>query len=370
MKKFLILVAAMFFSVTTFAQSTEKAVKQYGFWDNWFIQFQGGASENFAENYSKASFTDVLSPAAAIGVGKYFSPEVGARIQLNGWEAKTYVPAKDDTYGIKNFGVNFDALFNLSNIFCPYKENRVFNLIGIVGIGAVRGFAKHDNLVNIGNTRSISPRVGLAADFRLSDAWNFNVEANGNLDNDGFNGIIGGRKYEGRLNALVGFTYKFKNIGFKLLDAVDPSVISSLNSQINAQRQQIDSLENALKNQPVAQPAAPVAAAPQKDILNSVVLFKIGQSVIEENQKASLYNVANYIKNNNTKVTVVGYADKNTGSAKRNQKISELRAASVAKALESLGVDSSKITTDAKGDTVQPFSDNNDWNRVVILTQE
>lgn len=366
MKKFLLLAVSMFFIGTAFAQTTEKAVRQYGFWDNWFIQFQGGGSLFFSEGFDDASFTDVLSPAAQISLGKYFSPEVGSRITVNGWQSKTYMKSTDDTYKINFVGVGFDGLFNLTNIFCPYKENRVFNLIGIVGIGYKHTFKNSDapTGINVIKNDFVAPRIGLAADFRLSDKWNFNVEANGDLFQDSFNGIRMGKKSEGNLNVLLGFTYKFPQRGFKLVDAVDPAVLAGLNDKINAQRQQIEDLENQLKNKPTT------VAAPQKEMMNSIVIFKIGQSTIDENQKASLYTLANYIKNNNTKVTVVGYADKATGSAQRNQQLSEERASSVAKALEDLGVDSSKITTDAKGDTVQPFSDNNDWNRVVIISQE
>lgn len=62
----------------------------------------------------------------------------------------------------------------------------------------------------------------------------------------------------------------------------------------------------------------------------------------------------------------MGYADAGTGSAEVNRAISEKRAARVAKVLtEKYGIDASRITSGYKGDTVQPFS-NNDSNRVVI----
>ena len=99
-------------------------------------------------------------------------------------------------------------------------------------------------------------------------------------------------------------------------------------------------------------------------------LFSRFKSVIDSNQKANLYNLANYIKENNSKVWIVGYADKATGTSAFNQKLSEERVKSVTKALEDFGVDSSLITSDAKGDSVQPFTSENDWNRVAIISQE
>jgi len=378
MKKLVLSMAAVLFAGAAFAQTTtEKAIRQYGFWDNWFIQGQIGASENVSEYFSHAGFFKLTSPTAAVSVGKYFSPEVGARIQVNGWKARNegFYNNTRNYYNATFVGGNFDALFNLTNIFCPYKEDRFFSLIGIAGIGAEYRFKLNSDVtteqagVNRDAKKFVSPRLGLQANFRLSEAVDFNVEANANLDDDLFNGLRAERKYEGRGNLLVGLTYKFPQRGFKLVDTVDPATLAALNDKINSQRQQINDLEGQLKEAQNKPATVVQQAAPQVNPMSGIVRFKIGKSVIDEDQKASLYTLANYIKANNLKVSAVGYADKATGTAEVNQKLSEERAAAVAKALEDYGVDSSNITTDAKGDTAQPFSDKNDWNRVVIVAQ-
>jgi len=66
-------------------------------------------------------------------------------------------------------------------------------------------------------------------------------------------------------------------------------------------------------------------------------------------------------------VIVVGYADKETGTAAGNLVLSEKRAEAVTERLIELGVDKAKIESAHKGDTVQPFH-HNDNNRVVICT--
>ena len=368
MKKFLLSAVAFMFVTSTFAQTAEKTIKQYGFWDNWFIQVQGGVSENYSENYKHANIMKVLSPVGTIGVGKYFSPEVGARIQFTASQARNkYITSSiNDYYHTSFIGSNFDALFNLTNIFGQYKENRVFNLVGIMGLGFEYGFHRDADSkgLSVGRTKTISPRLGLQGDFRLNDAWSLNLEANANFDADNFNGVVAGRKYDGRLNILAGVTYKFPARGFKVLSAVDPSTISALNDKINAQRQEIEDLQNQLKNQPAPQTNTQVVTKTTP----AVVIFKIGKSVIEENQRAALYNFANTLKSSNQKVTIIGYADKGTGSSERNMKLSQDRADAVSKALQKYGVDANNITTEAKGDTEQPFINTNDWNRVVILT--
>ena len=67
------------------------------------------------------------------------------------------------------------------------------------------------------------------------------------------------------------------------------------------------------------------------------------------------------------KVTLVGYADKETGTAKGNMKLSQNRVNKVKDMLVKLGVEPSQV--DFKGDTVQPFSVN-EQNRVVTCTLE
>ena len=66
------------------------------------------------------------------------------------------------------------------------------------------------------------------------------------------------------------------------------------------------------------------------------------------------------------KAVLTGYADAGTGNAEINRAISEKRTARVYKVLtEKYGISASRLSTDYKGDTVQPFK-NNDSNRVVI----
>ena len=69
------------------------------------------------------------------------------------------------------------------------------------------------------------------------------------------------------------------------------------------------------------------------------------------------------------KVDIKGYADKGTGHAKINMKYSEQRIACIKALLINAGIDESRISTEALGDTEQPFADN-DRNRVCICISE
>lgn len=379
-KVFLLLTLALVTSVS-YAQGPEKALKQYGFWDNWFIQGQIGVQHTFSESHKYSSFGQELSPTAAFSLGKFYSPEVGSRIQLGGWTSRNHV--LNTGYNVKYFNTNLDALFNLTNIFAPYKENRVFNLIGILGIGYVHSFKNTDLKVpsenvpshTVAGTNSVSPRIGLQMDFRLSKALSFNLEGNGNLLRDNFNGQEKFRtNYDGTMNVLAGFTYYFRNRGFNTVEAADPALIQSLNDMINTQRGQIEEYKACCeKKQITPEPQTIIKEVVVKENqLNAVITFRIGKANVEKSQRVTLYNVAQYMKQNpNEKLTIASYADKKTGTAAFNQKLSEKRSATVANILnKEYGISKDRFIVESYGDKQQPYPDNNSWNRITIMTSK
>ncbi len=372
MKKIILVAATALLSISGFAQ--EKAIKNYGFWDNWFIQGQVGASHTFSENYQRTDLTNLLSPHVAISAGKYFSPVAGARLQVGGWEAKSFLLSDRRTYKYNYIQTNLDGLLNLTNLFTPYQGDKMFNLYGIMGVGYVHNFG--DSEVGVRTQNSIIPRVGLQADFRLNDDLSINLETVGNLMADQFNGVVGGRKNDATLNVLVGLTYRFNKGGFALVDVADPAQIQSLNDQINAQRSQLRDKDRDIQkyqaeiSRLAAQPVVVEEVRGETEVLmNAVVVFRLGSAKLEQNQDINIYNAAKYLQENpNVKITVTGYADKATGTPAINQRLSEQRAQAVADILiNKYGIASDRINVQASGDREQPFQIDA-WNRVVIFT--
>ena len=91
----------------------------------------------------------------------------------------------------------------------------------------------------------------------------------------------------------------------------------------------------------------------------------------EDQGKAQLKRVADFMKKyKDAKVSIVGYADRGTGNPQINVMYAERRAAQCKDALvNKYGCDASRINIDSKGDTVQPFAEN-DKNRCVIIDSE
>ena len=368
MKKVVLFLVAVMVASANYAQGQEKALKQYGFWDNWFIQGQFGVQRTYSESHKYASFGDKISPTAALNVGKFFSPEVGARLQLGGWTSANNII--NHSYNVKYYNANVDALFNMTNIFLPYRENRVFNLIGILGVGYVHGFKNSSEKVN--RTNFASPRAGLQTDFRVNEKWSLNLEANANLLRDDFNGQYGyGCLFDGTLNVLAGVTFHFSKRGFATVEPSDPALIQSLNDKINAQRSEIESLNDNVNKQKALideykaccekKQAAVEPAPAEKENLNTAVIFRIGKAKIDPNQEVNIYNAAQYLKQNpDAKIIIASYCDKKTGTPSFNQRLSEKRSAAVVKVLKKkYGINENRFTVVNNGDKVQPYPDNN-----------
>ena len=68
-------------------------------------------------------------------------------------------------------------------------------------------------------------------------------------------------------------------------------------------------------------------------------------------------------------INVVGYADKDTGSAKLNMELSKRRAQAVVNSLvNKYKIDKNRINIIANGSDKQVYPDNNNWNRIVVFS--
>lgn len=383
MKK-IILSALAFGILAVPAFSQQKAIKKTGFGDNWFIQLQGGASYTISENYKDASFGDLITPTVGIAFGKHLSPKFGLRAQASGWESKSQYKYTDDTYRHKYIQASLDGLVNITNLWSSeYNPNRVFNFYGFIGLAYVHGEGKKSINLNpeanegkgmhLDKSNMIIPRVGLQADFQVTNFMSLNVEVSGNLLEDRFNGVSTGKAYDGMVTALGGVTFHF-NRGFEQVEIIDPALVQDLNNKINDQRLLMSSqdavisdLQAQLEEKPevIVQEIEPL----EEIVMNAVVVFKLGKSDLQENQEINIYNAAKFFQDNLDKdIVITGYADKATGNPTINKKLSERRADAVAKILiEKYGIAPTRITTQASGDKVQPFQIDA-WNRVVIFT--
>ena len=333
--------------------------------DNWFISIAGGASVLLGDQNGEADFKNRLNFAPQVSFGKWFNPYLAFRAQLNGGILHGF--EGDNARYMqhnKDFAAHVDLLWDVTNFWAPYRESKVFRLIPWVGFGYAQRF-KTTEALERPRTESPTLNAGILTAFRLSKRVDLNVEIQGSLLNEQFNRVDMYHLTDGIVQLSAGLTFKLGKTDFEVLEPMDYDLLNDLNSQINALRAENDELSK----RPVSCPECPEAVTTVvNNYVDNVVFFRINSAKIDKNQHINIYNTAEFMKQNDTPIKVVGYADKKTGTSSYNMSLSEKRARAVAKELiEKYGIASDRITIEWKGSDEQPYGENS-WNRVVIMS--
>ena len=332
--------------------------------DNWFISIAGGASMLLGDQNSEASFGSRLNFAPQFSFGKWFNPYLAFRAQLNGGVLHGFEGVGPEyMQHNKYMAAHVDLLWDVTNFWAPYNEKKVFRLIPWVGFGYAQRF-KTDEAVERARTESPSLNAGILTAFRLSKRVDLNVEVQGSLLNEQFNRVSMNHLTDGIVQLSAGLTFKLGKTDFEVLEPMDYALLNDLNGQINKLRAENDELSK----RPVSCPeCAPAVTEVVNNYVDDVVYFRLNSSKIDKNQQINIFNTAQFVKENNAPIKVIGYADKKTGTSNYNMGLSEKRARAVAKELiDKYGVSSDQITIEWKGSDEQPYDENN-WNRVVIM---
>ena len=347
-----------------------------GFGDNWFIGAGAGASVYFGPEDQHASFLDRMTVNPTVFVGKWFNPYLGGRLAFQGGKIHSFSGNEaQNMYSMSHMNAHVDFMFNATNYFCNYKEDRFYNFIPTVGIGYDRSANRMKDFFKHRQFNGPTFNASLLNTFRINERLSAYVEVGGFIVENRFDRgpKNGNSHWNGIMNGNAGLILKVGKVGFNEAVLMDEGLIRDLNDQINKLRNENDQL----RKRPVSCP--PTVQCPTVDepkVINeayvpNVVFFRLNNANIDANQQISIYNTAEYLKANpDAKVKIVGYADKQTGTAAYNLKLSEKRAKNVAKVLiEKYGISSSRVSTEWKGSSEQPYKENA-WNRVVIFFAE
>ena len=353
MKKLFSIVCLLLVAFVMNAQNSD-------FEKSWYLQLQGGAAHTVGET----QFMNLISPAAAVSVGYQFAPALAARLNLAGFQGKgAIVNSPSDNVYKYNFGqAGLDLVLNVANLF-GYKSDRVFNPYVFAGIAGNYAFnngaseyypAYKDQLENYWEKGSFSPvgRVGIGADFNVSERVAIGVEVNDNITNDSFNSKKSSIDVmDWQNNALLGVKIKLgkKKVAPVVVPAPAPAP--------------------APAPEPEPEPEPEPAPAPEPDFEQFVenIWFTIDKYNIRESEVEKIDNIVNVMNENpKTKIAICSYCDVETGTDAYNWQLSEKRSNSVKKALVEKGISEDRITTDFKGSRVRPFENPAAKNRVSI----
>ena len=320
------------------------------FGDNWFIGAGGGINVFMIEDYDLA-----ISPSIDANVGKWFTPSIGMRVGYQGFQtsawsdnATTLATTIDQDQGqyLTKLGymyVHGDFLWNMSNALGGYKETRFWDLVPYVHTGYFRtyGLDKSDFADN-----ELAAGLGLLHNLRLAERIDFIIDMRATLVNGRVIGSDGAALLP---SVTAGFAV---DMGWPAFTRTS-TIVGALEAA-NAERTAI--LETAMAAMEVANAALEVENAslakansdlkkqvtslknqPKMDYATffedmgpATLYFNIGQAVLGEKELAHLDFLAKNLittADEQTKVliTVMGSADGNTGTMKRNQHLSEAR---------------------------------------------
>jgi outer membrane protein OmpA-like peptidoglycan-associated protein len=349
----------------------------------WYIQLQGGAQYTLGE----IDFSDLISPNVQVALGRQFSPVFGARLAVNAWQSKAGIEAAANTYKWKWMYVapGIDLTFNLSNLFCGFNPNRIFNFSVFGGLGAnigwdnkiddikaaaaalypltttATGTSENTQYAWDGTKVRVFGRAGVAADFKVSDAVTLGLEVNANTLSDRYNSKKAGN-WDWYFNALAGVKINLgKTYSTRTIEA--PKVPEKV----------VERVIERVVEKPAPQVVEPTrAVAEKKEVEDTkfrrdIFYLKAGKTWIDKSEYKKVKEVADYMKEHpNCTVEITGYADRGIGNPKINNNLSQRRAQAVANMLmRNYGIKKNRIKVDYKGDTIQPFAKEIE-NRVAI----
>lgn len=193
------------------------------------------------------------------------------------------------------------------------------------------------------------------------------------------NGTVGAfsKNFTTALNPQITKSYAAQEIEYtKVLEGTGISAaemqavqnqLKSMNEENASLRNRVNALEEEKRNQPVVTETKASNKLP--DATEYVAFFDINKAYLSEKEAVNLEAYANLIKKYpENKFIITGYADKQTGSAEFNERLSKLRAEAVYNTLvDKYGVNKDQLTMEYKGGVDTMFRENPRLSRAAII---
>ena len=318
-----------------------------------------------------------------LGIAKMWTPFIGARLNyhgisngVNGGQFKAF-------NGNRQHFLTGDLLWSLTDTFWGYKETRAWDVLPYASAGYARVYGDNEWVVGGGilNKFYISNRIDFIVDLRamIAKASTYNVPVTTKV-----------AVFEFPISATIGLAINLGKTNFDRHSSITPVVIpvpftteqynaladkvAALEKENAALKDKIAALENELDTykklltdgQTYVYENGNFVAVDAKAGAPITLYFDCGSSTLSAREKAHLEYFCDNVVNADTKLAVNGYADKQTGTARRNQQLSEQRVKTAVNLLKKAGATESNIETAAHGSTVQLFN-GAAKNRVVTI---
>ena len=325
------------------------------FGDNWFIGAGGGINILLSEDYDIK-----IAPSVDGYFGKWFTPSVGMRAGYQGINFNSVQDENTVKYGYMY--IHGDFLWNASNAIGGYKETRFWNLTPYLHAGFFRSYGTDGS--DYANNE-LAMGAGLLHNLRLSDRLDIVIDmkaiaVNGTIHESsglallpsvtaGLAVDLGYPSFD-RTADIVG-AVEIAAAEQAAILATSIAALEAANASLQAENGALVKKNKAL-NRTVEQMknAEMPADEPYIEMQPITVYFSIGKTALDEFELRHLdFYAKNIIDKVNSdpavEIVIMGSADSNTGSAKRNQYLSDARGQYMINLLsEKYGIDKNKVT--------------------------
>ena len=362
-----------------------------GFWDNWEISAGLGGGTAFSNSGNLGSWGDRFGFEGNLSLTKWLHPVVGVRGQLQGGWFNNF----DADLGKLKWPylfVHTDVMVNASNWIGGYREDRAWYAVPFAGFGYLASnFTDKSQQKSLSGTdQEFAFTAGLLNKFRLSPAFDFNIELKGLMAKSEICPASVSGAYMFGFTATAGITYRFNQRNWQRgvpgYTAEDirafQDAVAAGNAALEASKaenarlnEELAAAQAAAKEAEMAAAEAEAKAAAEAKKVNtsscptSIIFYDYSMSKLTAKDKTRLELTADLIKNGpkDRVYTIQGHADQQTGTPAGNKRVAENRAKNVYNYLIKCGVNPKQLTYEGLGNEPDVYKNIQKANRSVII---
>lgn len=356
----------------------------FGWNSNWFVEAKGGCTAFLGNPVGCGDLFDRTSPVLQIGIGKWFNPSIGGRIEFQGMKFKN---ANRQMMSYQS--VHADFMYNITGTLGQNDEGiSRWDLVPFAGVGIIRNADWRNGCLCPGvmsNNHPFAIDYGIQVGYRLTDRLHLIAEISGLTTTRSFDAVGTSARFgDTMLNLSAGLSVTIGKTGWKRTVDARPYVRQNdyLLERCRMLEKQLDQCKNkneenaslsknyrndyrglnSLRFRMSAEGAnydeeanadSSLESNPKESITIGVPVFfyfKLNSNhLVDESQLSNLDEIAKLAISESLNISISGSADNATGNERVNQKLSKSRAQYIGQELVSRGVSREKILAVSRG---------------------
>jgi len=361
-----------------------KNVTEASCWgSNWFIEAKGGASAFMGSPIGCGDLFDRTMPVLQVGLGKWFTPSIGGRVEFQGLQFKNA--------NLQKMGYQFihaDFLWNVTGTLNQdYRGISRWDVIPYAGVGMIRnsdwqGVCKCKG--SISGSHPFAFSYGVQIRYHVYERLHLLAEVSGMTTLKNFDCVNTSARFgDHMLNLSAGLSFTIGRLGWKKVIDARPYI-----QQNNYLMDELTILRERTKNCADSQHETSATTTNKNNYsgLNSLryrmslgnsegednseegqdglanakdtigigvpvyFYFKINTNqLVDKAQLSNLDEIAKLAKGTDYTITVSGAADSATGTGEINRELSKARARYIAQELIKRGIEKEHIKAVSRG---------------------